>query len=48
MGYATVSLYGGTVRYSLTLGPDALAATGGEAALGARPAPRGGYDALAD
>ena len=32
MGYATVSLYGGTVRYSLTLGPDALAAAGGEAA----------------
>src|ERR1700755_3379656 len=28
MGYATVSLYGGTVRYSLTLGPDALAAGG--------------------
>ena len=48
MGYATVSLYGGTVRYSLTLGPDALAAAGGEAAAGARPTPRGGYDALAD
>ena len=47
MGYATVSLYGGTVRYSLTLGPDALAA-GGDAAPSARPAPRGGYDALAD
>ena len=48
MGYATVSLYGGTVRYSLTLGPDALAAAGGVAAPGARPPPRGGYDALAD
>jgi len=48
MGYATVSLYGETVRYSLTLGPDALAAAGGVAAPGARPPPRGGYDALAD
>jgi hypothetical protein len=48
MGYATVSLYGGTVRYSLTLGPDALAAAGAEAAPGARPPTRGGYDALAD
>ena len=48
MGYATVSLYGGTVRYSLTLGPDALAAAGGEAAPGARPPPRGGYATLAD
>src|SRR6478735_8518990 len=48
MGYATVSLYGGTVRYSLTLGPDALAAAGGQAAPGARPPPRGGYATLAD
>lgn len=36
MGYATVSLHGGTVRYSLTLGMDALAAIGGDAALVAR------------
>src|SRR5256885_4800742 len=48
MGYATVNLYGGTVRYSLTLGPDALAAAGGEAAPAARPPPRGGYAPPAD
>ena len=48
MGYATVSLYGGTVRYSLTLGPDALAVAGGAAALLVQPPPRGGYDTLAD
>ncbi|TFV74601.1 HupE/UreJ family protein [Bradyrhizobium frederickii] len=47
MGYATVSLHDGTVRYSLTLGPDALAAAGGEAA-GLRLAPRGDYATLAD
>ena len=46
MGYATVSLYGGTVRYSLTLGPDALAASRGEPTPGARPASRG--EPLAD
>ena len=48
MGYATVTLYGETVRYSPTLGPDALAAAGGEDFPGARPPPRKGYDALAD
>ena len=48
MGYATLSLHGGTVRYTLTLGPDALAAAGGEASPGARPPPRGGYDSLGD
>lgn len=47
MGYATVSLHGGTVRYSVTLGPDALAAAGGEAA-GVRLAPRGDYATLAE
>lgn len=48
MGYAKVSLYGGTVRYSLTLGPDALAAASAEPGPRARPAPRDGYEALAD
>lgn len=48
MGYATLSLHGGTVRYTLTLGPDALAAAGGEAAPGAQPPPRGDYDALSN
>jgi hypothetical protein len=43
MGFATVSVHGGTVRYSLTLGIDALAAGTGDASL-----PLGqGYDALA-
>ena len=41
MGYATVSLHGGTVRLSLTLGIDALGA-----ATGADPS-RPSYDALA-
>ncbi len=46
MGYATVTVHGGTVRYSLTLGVDALAATGSDAAPGARWPLRDGYDAL--
>ena len=48
MGYATASLHGGTVRYSLTLGLDALAASGGDAVPGARPPSRAGYDALGE
>lgn len=46
MGYATVSLHGGTVRYSLTLGVDALAAAGSMAAPDARLPLRDGYSAL--
>ena len=46
MGYATVSLHGGTVRYSLTLGIDALAAVGSNAAPDARLPLREGYGAL--
>ena len=48
MGYATANLHGGTVRYILTLGLDALAVIGGDAFPGARPPSRAGYDALAE
>ena len=46
MGYATVSLHGETVRYSLTLSIDALAAAGSNATPDARLSLRGGYDVL--
>lgn len=46
MGYATVTLHGGTVRYSLTLGIDALAAAGSDAPPDARLPLRGVYDSL--
>ncbi|UWU71933.1 HupE/UreJ family protein [Bradyrhizobium sp. NC92] len=48
MGYASVSLSGGTVRYSLTLGPDALAAAVAETATGVWPQRRESYATLAD
>jgi len=47
MGYATVSVHGGTVRYTLALGLDSLAALGGEAGPGTRLMTRDGKDTLA-
>ena len=35
MGFATVSVHGGTVRYALTLGSESLLAGGGGTTLGA-------------
>lgn len=47
MGYATVSIHGGTVRYTLALGLDSLAALRGEAGPGTLPMTHDAQDAVA-